>query len=77
MSSKTKIVMRISRNGEALQKEAGRIEFTRDYFSKRVVTEASEKGFSKVWICGPPRLNTDTAKILLENGYNEKDFLLV
>jgi NAD(P)H-flavin reductase len=54
----------VSKNAEKIQNDAGKIEFTREYFSKRVVTEASMRGFSRVWICGPPKMGTDTAKIL-------------
>jgi NAD(P)H-flavin reductase len=50
---------------------------TREYFNKRVLVESSISGFSRVWICGPPKLNTDTASILLENGYSNDDFLLI
>jgi NAD(P)H-flavin reductase len=63
------VVLRVSKNGEKLQSGSRNVEFTRDYFNKRVLAEASIEGFSRVWICGPPKLNTDTAKILLENGY--------
>lgn len=76
-NEKVKVVVRVSKNGEKLHGKAGSIEFTRDYFNKRVLTEAAVEGFSRVWICGPPKLNTDTANILLENGYSNQQFLLI
>ncbi len=39
--------------------------------------EASIEGLSRIWICGPPKLNTDIANILLENGYSHDSFLLL
>ena len=60
-----KVVLRVSKNADKLSKSAGNIQFTREYFNKRVLAEASVQGFSRVWICGPPKLNTDTANILL------------
>ena len=74
---KTKIVMRVSKNADKIQEATGKIEFTREYFSKRVISEGAVKGFSRFWICGPPKLNTDTTKILVENGYQTHSYLLV
>lgn len=56
--------MRVSKNPERLLYK-GKIEFTRDYFNKRVVSEATTEGLSRVWICGPPKLTTDAANALL------------
>jgi len=75
--AKFKIVLRVSKNAEKISNNAGNIEFTREYFNKRVVSEASVKGFSKVWICGPPTMSTNTAMILEENGYRGNNYLLV
>ena len=69
--------MRVSKGAGKLKENAGKIEFTREYFTKRVITEAAEKGLSRVWICGPPKMNCDTAKVLVENGYTNEHFLLV
>jgi hypothetical protein len=52
-----KIIIRVSRNADQLRSR-GKIEFTREYFNNMTVTEAEKKGLSKVWICGPPRMNT-------------------
>jgi ferredoxin-NADP reductase len=72
-----KVVMRVSKNPEKLSKITEAIEFTREYFNKRVLTEAAEKGLSRIWICGPPKLNSDIGKILLENGYSRESFLFL
>lgn len=77
-NSKTiKVVMRVSKNPEKLSRMTEAIEFTREYFNKRVLTEAAEKGLSRIWICGPPKLNSDIGKILLENGYSRESFLFL
>lgn len=36
-SEQIKTVLRVSKNEKELKKEAGKIEFTRDYFTARVV----------------------------------------
>lgn len=72
-----KIVMRVSKNADKLEGKLGSIEFTREYFTKRVVSEAAKEGLSRVWICGPPKLNTDTGKVLLENGHSRETILFL
>ena len=71
-----KIVLRFSRNADQLRTR-GKIEFTREYFNNRTVTEAGVKGLSRVWICGPPKMNHDISAILYKNGYTNKDILMV
>lgn len=72
-----KTVLRVSKNADKLQGKLGSIEFTRDYFTKRVLSEAAKEGLSRVWICGPPKLNTDTGKVLIENGYSRETILFL
>ena len=69
--------MRVSRNKDQLPPERANIEFTREYFTKRVISEAAVSGLSRVWICGPPKMCTSAASILLAHGYTSKHFLLV
>lgn len=73
----TKIVMRVSKNQQQISAIDSKIEFTRDYFNKRVVAEAGEAGVARVWICGPPKLSSDTAAGLLDSGIKREAFLLV
>lgn len=75
--SQIKIVLRVSKNADKLSGKGGEIEFTREYFTKRVIAEAAVKGLSRVWICGPPKLNTDTATVLEENGYGKDKYMFV
>lgn len=57
--------------------QGNKIELTRSYFSERVITEAKAANFSKVWICGPPKMATDTAETLLANSFPRNSFLLL
>jgi NAD(P)H-flavin reductase len=66
---RVKIVMRVSKHADVLQRDCGRIDFTREYFNKRMLNEAEMPGLSRVWICGPPRLNNECASLLKESGY--------
>jgi NAD(P)H-flavin reductase len=70
-------VLRVSKNEGQLKKDQSGIEFTRDYFENRVVSEATVSDFSRVWICGPPRMATETAKILLQSDIPRESFLLL
>ncbi len=72
-----KVVMRVSKNQQDISSLSSKIEFTRDYFNKRVIAEAKESGLARVWICGPPKLNSETAAGLLESGINRHSILLV
>lgn len=76
-SKQIKTVLRVSKNEKDLKKESGKIEFTRDYFTSRMVSESKADDFSRVWICGPPKMATDTAEALLENGIAREKFLLL
>lgn len=75
--SKIKIVIRVSKNADKLKKNAGNIEFVTEYFNKRTIFEVEKKGFSKVWICGPPKLNFDTTKTLVDHGYTQKHYQII
>lgn len=66
-----KIVLRVSKNRDQLR-DTGKIEFTREYFNKRILSEAAMKGLSRVWICGPPKMSSESAAILVENGYTNR-----
>jgi NAD(P)H-flavin reductase len=68
-SSKFKVVMRVSKNEKEVSAQKSGIEFTRDYFTERVLTEGEVENFSRFWICGPPKMSAETAKTLLQNGY--------
>jgi NAD(P)H-flavin reductase len=59
--SKFKVVLRVSKDEQLLKQMDSKIQFTRDYFTNRVVTESKAADFSRVWICGPPKMATDTA----------------
>jgi len=61
---KVKIVLRVSKNADQL-KNTGKIEFTKEYFNKRIVSEAEVKGLSRIWICGPPKMSSETASTLV------------
>jgi NAD(P)H-flavin reductase len=76
-SKTVKIVLRVSKKAEQLTSLKSKIEFTKDYFNKRVVAEATAEGLSRVWICGPPKLSSDTATALLESGIKRESFLLL
>lgn len=71
-----KIVLRVSKNRDQLR-DTGKIEFTKEYFTKRIVSEAEVKGLSRVWICGPPKMSSESASVLVENGYTNKQYLLI
>ncbi len=75
--SKFKVVLRVSKNEQALRNSESKIEFTRDYFTKRVIAESSSNDFSRVWICGPPKMCTEVASNLLSSGYAKNSFLLL
>lgn len=71
------MVLRVSKNPQQLSSLHSKIEFTKDYFNKRVLSEAALEGLSRVWICGPPKLSSDTALALLESGIKRESFLLI
>ena len=73
---KVKVVLRVSKNRDQLR-DTGKIEFTREYFNKRIVSEAAVKGLSRVWICGPPKMSSESASALVENGFTNKQYLLI
>jgi Na+-transporting NADH:ubiquinone oxidoreductase subunit NqrF len=75
--AKFKVVMRVSKNEKEVSSVKSGIEFTRDYFTDRVLTEGEVKNFSRYWICGPPKMSTDTAKNLLKNGVKRESILLL
>ena len=68
--------MRVSRNADKLTKTR-KLEFTREYFNKMVIQEAKVRGLARVWVCGPPKMNSEIAYMLVENGFTNKEFLLV
>jgi hypothetical protein len=76
-SKNTRVVMRVSKNPQQISALPSKIEFTKDYFNKRVLSEAAAEGLARVWICGPPKLSSDTALALLESGIKRESFLLV
>lgn len=69
--------MRVSKNADKLSSLKSKIEFTKDYFNKRIVSEAMSENLARVWICGPPKLSSDTAAALLQSGIKRESLLLV
>ncbi len=50
------------------------LALTKERFDKAIIGEAIKKSTSKVYICGPPAMNTATSLNLMENGVSADKF---
>lgn len=64
-------------NPQFIEAVSPKISLTNERFDKMIIAEAKTEQLSRIYICGPPRMNTDTAKSLLAAGFNKNHFLLV
>ncbi len=62
-----KATFKVKEDKEAFSASYRSVKMTNDRFDKLVIPEAQKKSCSKVYICGPPIMNTSTANGLYEN----------
>ena len=66
--SKFKALFRIKKDEPEFRQKYPGIKVTKEFFNDKVVAESEKEGTSKIYVCGPPMMNTGIAQALKENG---------
>lgn len=59
--------MRVKKGIEFIRTNYSSIGFQKDYFNNNLKEHLKEGNISQVYICGPPQMNSDVGKLMVDN----------
>jgi len=60
-------VMRIKKGEDLIRNNYQNITFQKDYFTSNIKKHLKKGNISQIYICGPPQMNADVGKVMVEN----------